>query len=39
MRTRIAVETGWSFDVVDKLNIQDVGDIIGYLNAKNDVEV
>lgn len=35
MRVTICVETGWSFEYVDNLPIEDIGDILGYLKTKN----
>jgi hypothetical protein len=36
---QIAKESGYNFIYLTFAATEDVGDIIGYLNAKNDVEV
>lgn len=34
IRMKIASGTGWSLNYIDELSLQDVGDILAYLNFK-----
>ena len=37
-RTRLAIELGYSFEYIDSLNLQDLGDILSYWSVKAKIE-
>lgn len=38
IRSKLALDTGWSLEYIDSLGLKDIGDIVGYQTGQNKGE-